>query len=54
MYYEGLGGGWSTGNFIQFETYAAQGPFWVLRTVRPGQATVVEDSIRLRHRVGAD
>jgi hypothetical protein len=50
----GLGAGWSTGNFIQFETYAAQGPFWVLRTVRPGQASVSEDSIRLRHRVGAD
>jgi hypothetical protein len=54
MQYQGLGAGWSTGNFIQFETYAAQGPFWVLRTVRPGQATVSEDSIRLRHRVGAD
>jgi hypothetical protein len=54
IYAEGLGGGWSTGNIIQFETYAAQGPLWVARTVKPSRPTVVTDSIRLRHRVGAD
>lgn len=54
LYAQGLGTGWGTGNFIQFETFAAQGPLWVLRTVRPGQPSVSVDGIRLRHRVGAD
>lgn len=54
LYHEGLGAGWATGNFIQFETFGAQGPLWVLRSVRPGKPTVATDAVRLRHRVGAD
>jgi hypothetical protein len=52
--HRGLGSAWATGNMIQFETFGTPGPLWVLRTVRPGAATVATDSIRLRHRVGAD
>jgi hypothetical protein len=54
LYSGGLGSGWATGNIIQFETLAAHGPIWVLRSVRPGQPTVAQDSIRVCHRVGVD
>ncbi|WP_295451882.1 hypothetical protein [uncultured Thiodictyon sp.] len=54
LYAAGLGANWVTGNFIQFETYSAQGPMWALRTVRPGAPSVTVDAVRLRHRVGAD
>jgi hypothetical protein len=54
LYQGGLGAGWSTDNFIQFETYAAQAPFWVLRCTRPGAASTAVDRTRLRHRLGAE
>lgn len=50
----GLGAGWATGNFFQFETHAAQAPFAALRCVAPGAATIALDSIRIAHRLGGD
>lgn len=35
----GLGGGWSAGNCLRFDTYAAAAPFWILQTIAQGQAT---------------
>lgn len=35
----GLGGGWSSGNVIRFNTYAAAAPFWVLQSISQGEAT---------------
>lgn len=35
----GLGGGWSAGNVIRFNTYAAAAPFWVLQSISQGKAT---------------
>jgi hypothetical protein len=56
LYHEGLGqlASWPTDSFIQFETYAAQGPYYLARVVRPGAASVVTDRYQVRHRTGAD
>lgn len=35
----GLGGGWSAGNCLRFDTYAAAAPFWILQSIAQGQAT---------------
>jgi len=35
----GLGGGWSAGNVIRFNTFAAAAPFWVLQSISQGEAT---------------
>lgn len=50
----GFGAGWSTGNTIRFNTYAAGGPIWVARTVRSGPATNFDDRIRLQVRWDKD
>lgn len=45
--YRGWGGGWSAGNCLRFNTYAANYPIWVVRTVKQGIPTVTTDSTRL-------
>lgn len=50
----GFGAGWSTGNTLRFNTFAAGGPLWVARTVISGPATNEDDRIRLQVRWDKD
>lgn len=50
----GFGAGWSTGNVIRFDTYAAGGPIWIARTVRSGPPTDLNDLIRMQLRWDKD
>ena len=35
----GWGSGWSAGNVLRFNTYAANAPVWIIQSIRQGQAT---------------
>lgn len=35
----GWGGGWSAGNVLRFNTYAANAPVWIIQSIGQGQAT---------------
>lgn len=50
----GWGAGWSTGNCLRFNTYAANYPVWVARTVKQGPAQGSSDSFRIQIRGDAD
>ncbi len=50
----GWGAGWSTGNCLRFNTYAANYPLWLARTVKQGPAQGATDSFRLQIRGDAD
>ncbi|WP_428243012.1 hypothetical protein [Gynuella sp.] len=52
--YGGWGGSWSVNNAIMFETKSAAAPFWVIRTVLPGSATVDDDKFSVLLRGDAD
>jgi hypothetical protein len=47
---DGWGSGWSVGNCVYFDTYAAAAPLWMIRTVLPGEATEDSDQIQLELR----
>ncbi|NQD80269.1 hypothetical protein HP436_08750 [Pseudomonas sp. CrR14] len=51
---EGWGSGWAAGNAVRFNTDAALGPMWVIRTVISGQGTVDDDQFKLQVRGDAD
>lgn len=51
---EGWGSGWAAGNAVRFNTDAALGPMWVIRTVISGQGTVDDDQFKLQIRGDAD
>lgn len=51
---EGWGGGWSAGNQLRFNTYAANYPVWVVRTVQPGPSGIEPDRIELYLRGNID
>ncbi len=50
----GWGAGWSTGNCLRFNTYAANYPVWMARTVKQGPAQGGSDSFRIQIRGDAD
>lgn len=35
----GFGGGWSAGNVLRFNTYAAKAPVWIIQSIGQGEAT---------------
>jgi hypothetical protein len=37
--YQGWGSGWSSGNVLRFNTYAANAPAWVIQAIGQGEAT---------------
>lgn len=43
----GFGIGWSAGNVLRFNTVGAFFPFWLVRTIRQGQASVIDDSFTI-------
>lgn len=47
---DGWGTGWSVGNTVRFDTDAAAAPFWLIRTVLPGLATVDDDQLKIELR----
>lgn len=47
---DGWGSGWSVGNTVRFDTDAAAAPFWLIRTVLPGLATVDDDELKIELR----
>ncbi|GAD62642.1 hypothetical protein [Aquipseudomonas alcaligenes] len=51
---EGWGSGWAAANAVRFNTDAALGPLWVIRTVISGQGTVDDDQFKLQIRGDAD
>lgn len=51
---EGWGSGWAASNAVRFNTDAALGPMWVIRTVISGQGTVDDDQFKLQIRGDAD
>lgn len=51
---EGWGSGWAASNAVRFNTDAALGPMWVIRTVISGQGTVDDDEFKLQIRGDAD
>ena len=51
---EGWGSGWAASNAVRFNTDAALGPLWVIRTVISGQGTVDDDEFKLQIRGDAD
>lgn len=51
---EGWGSGWAAANAVRFNTDAALGPMWVIRTVISGQGTVDDDQFKLQIRGDAD
>lgn len=50
----GWGAGWSAGNVLRFDTDTAGTPFWVVRTVLQGPATVDSDQFTLAFRGDVD
>lgn len=49
----GWGSGWSVGNQLRFNTYAASAPIWLARTILPG-ASLTGDSIDIQLRGDVD
>lgn len=49
----GWGSGWSVGNQLRFNTYAAAAPMWLARTILPG-ATLAGDSVDVQLRGDVD
>lgn len=47
---DGWGSGWATANVLRFDTLGALAPFWIARTVVPGQGTTSSDSFTLSPR----
>ena len=50
----GWGAGWSAGNVVRFDTYAAAAPIWTVRTVVSGDPTTQADSFTIQNRGDAD
>lgn len=50
----GWGAGWATGNVYRFNTEACGEPFWVVRTVLQGPATLQDDKFTLAFRGDVD
>lgn len=50
----GLGAGWVQNNVIRFNMEGAQGQQWLIRSVQPGAATEVKDSIEIETRGDAN
>ncbi|MDO6466815.1 hypothetical protein Q4498_01715 [Neptunomonas phycophila] len=50
----GRGAGWVQNNVIRFNTEGAQGQQWLIRSVQPGAATEVKDSIEIETRGDAN
>lgn len=50
----GWGNGWATGNVLRFNTTACAAPFWVVRTVLQGPATLQSDVFSLAFRLDVD
>jgi hypothetical protein len=44
MDYRGWGGSWQVGNILRINTEGAEGPFWMLRTVKPSPSDITDDS----------
>jgi len=49
-----IGGGWSVGNVLRFNTVGAMTPVWVVRTVQQGPNTGIEHSFTLLSRGDVD
>lgn len=50
----GWGAGWATGNVYRFNTAACGAPFWIVRTVLQGPATLQDDKFTLAFRGDVD
>jgi len=50
----GWGAGWSTGNVLRFNTMACGAPFWAVRTILQGPASVDSDVFELAFRSDTD
>jgi hypothetical protein len=50
----GWGAGWSAGNVLRFNTDACGAPFWIVRTILQGPATVESDKFALAFRGDVD
>lgn len=50
----GWGSGWATGNVYRFNTSACGAPFWVVRTVLQGPASLLSDQFTLAFRGDVD
>ena len=50
----GWGAGWSVGNCLRFNTYGANAPVWVVRTVQQGPGIDGDDRFRIQIRGDAD
>jgi hypothetical protein len=50
----GWGSGWATGNVLRFNTIGSIYPFWVARSVQPGDPEVTDDSFTLLVRGDVD
>lgn len=50
----GWGTGWATGNVYRFNTAACGAPFWIVRTVLQGPATLEDDKFTLAFRGDVD
>jgi hypothetical protein len=50
----GLGNGWSAGNVLRFNTSACGAPFWTVRTVLQGPATLQSDVFSMAFRCDVD
>lgn len=50
----GWGGGWAAGNVLRFNTAAAGGPAWVMRTVLQGPPSVASDAATIAFRADVD
>jgi hypothetical protein len=51
---EGWGAGWAVGNVLRFNTFGAQAPIWLVRTILQGPETVTDDSFLLLTRGDID
>lgn len=54
LFSAGFGSGWAAGNVLRFNTAAASHPFWVNRTVKQGQSTIIDDSFQIQARCGVN
>ena len=45
--YFGFGAGWAAGNVLRFNTIAAQGPIWGVRTVQQGPSSAKDDGAEI-------
>jgi hypothetical protein len=50
----GWGAGWSAGNVLRFNTDACGAPFWIVRTILQGPASVESDKFALAFRGDVD